>query len=423
IGSAAGRSQETQPEVTERPGVRLLYDEGVDWTYAEIIVEVVSAAKQAYETLFPAAAKQEIQVHVRQARDWFESVVTDREDEIHVYLGPKGMGEHFRADAGPVGILCIAVAELYNPRRVPGLDRYLAHRHLVPAVGDATGLIQLLQSSPTAPADDGAPMMALMAQPEYAAVHPDFAAAAALAAIEEKLGLEGLQRLIAGLPAAAGDPLAAIRQTATAQSADLAAAFVSCDRANALALEADGTCLIASFGGDEPLTRVPNATLATLSAPLPLRASMVWGMSRSNEWATDGRLSLKLHARDRTRWGELSIHDPDWRFKDWRRFSKFEMDLKFVSAAPQRIRVFLHDDVGYSHGTVLMFEAIVQPGESHHIEYALDPDALKGQPAVRARYFGGFRAGEVAGLEVIMDDAPPPMTLYIDNLRLTPRGA
>jgi hypothetical protein len=29
----------------------------------------------------------------------------------------------------------------------------------------------------------------------------------------------------------------------------------------------------------------------------------------------------------------------------------------------------------------------------------------------------------VAGLEVIMDDAPPPMTLYIDNLRLTPRGA
>ncbi|MFQ5808013.1 MAG: hypothetical protein ACE5JM_00210, partial [Armatimonadota bacterium] len=141
------------------------------------------------------------------------------------------------------------------------------------------------------------------------------------------------------------------------------------------------------------------------------------------EWATDGTLSLKLNARERTRWGALCIHDPDWRFKDWRRFSKFEMDLKLVSEAPQRIRVFLHDDGGYSHGTVLMFEAIVQPGESHHIVYPLDADTLKGQRAVRARYFGGFRAGEVAGLAIIMDDAPPPMMLYIDNLRLTPRGA
>jgi hypothetical protein len=150
---------------------------------------------------------------------------------------------------------------------------------------------------------------------------------------------------------------------------------------------------------------------------------MEWAMSRSNEWATDGRLSLKLDARRQRRWGELCIHDPDWRLKDWRRFSDFEMDLRLVSEAPQRIRVFLHDDVGYSHGAVLLFEATVQPGESHHIAYALNADTLKGERAVRARYFGGFRASEVAGLEVIMDDAPPPMALYIDNLRLTPRGA
>ena len=131
-------------ETIERPGVKLLYSEGIDWAHAEIMADVIGTAKEAYEAVFPGLAKQEIRVYLRVARDYFESVVTDRDDEIYVYMGGKGFGEYFRADAGPLGILCTALAELYNPGRIPGLDRYMAHRHLIPAATAASGFGVLL---------------------------------------------------------------------------------------------------------------------------------------------------------------------------------------------------------------------------------------------------------------------------------------
>jgi len=421
-GAGAVLAQPQGMETVERPGVKLQYGEGVDWAYSEIMADVVCAAKQAYEGILPGLAKQEIRVYLRPARDWYESVVTDRRQEIHVYIGPKGIGEHFRADAGPVGILCTAVAELYNPRRIPGLDRYMAHRHLVPTAADETGFEVLLLATATAPAEDGEPMLGIMSSPEYAAVHPDFAAVAALLATEERLGLEGLKALLAALPTAAQDPFAALRQAAVAKEPALAQAFEAYKEASTPVLQHDGTCLIASFERDEPVKRAPAGALATVSEPLVLCVSYGWNRAKSTDWATDGTMSLKLTAGQPGRWGGMSLHDPDWRLKDWRRFSKFEMDLKMEAAAAARIRVFLHDDVGYSHGMITVFEAIVQPGEAHHVAYALDADGLKGGPAVRAKYFEDFRTAEMAGLQVMVDEAAPPFTLYIDDLRLTPRN-
>ncbi len=423
LTSTAGSvlAQKQGMEAIERPGVRLFYGEGVDWAQAEIMAEVIGMAKQAYEGVFPGLAKPEIHVYLRLARDYHESIVTDRRETIYVYTGPKGIGEYFRADAGPVGILCTAVAELYNPSRIPGLDRYMAHRHLVPAATGATGFSVLLLANATAPAEDGEPMLEVMSNPEYTAVHPDFAAVRVLLAIEQQLGLDALKSLLTAIPAQAEDPFVAFGQAAVAKEPALGALVEAYTQASMPPLQPDGTCLIASFEPDEPVKRAPGGALATVTDPLILCVSYGWSRSKSNDWATDGTMSLKLTTDNAGRWGGMSVYDPDWRFKDWRRFSRFEMDLKMEGPGPARIRVFLHDDVGYSHGMIVPFEAIVQPGEEHHVAYALDAEGLKGTKTVRAQYFESFRPGEVAGLHIMVDEADPPFTLYLDNIRLTPR--
>ncbi|MFQ6096725.1 MAG: hypothetical protein ACE5O2_03295 [Armatimonadota bacterium] len=116
-------AQDVALKTVQSPGVMLLYAQDVDETYPAPIADVVSVAKQTIEGLFPDLAKEEIRVYVNPAGGWYESTVTDRRDSIYVHLGQKGIGEHFRADAGPVGILCMAVAELYNPRRTAPSSR------------------------------------------------------------------------------------------------------------------------------------------------------------------------------------------------------------------------------------------------------------------------------------------------------------
>ena len=94
-------------------------------------------------------------------------------------------------------MLCEAVVELHNPQRIAGLDRYLAHRHLVPAVVEELGPWAIPSDTSTPMAADGEDMLELIADPTYASMHPNYAATAALYIIEDALGFDGLQALIA----------------------------------------------------------------------------------------------------------------------------------------------------------------------------------------------------------------------------------
>jgi RNA polymerase sigma factor (sigma-70 family) len=408
----------------ERPGVTVRCDEAADETLCGTIADVVSIAKGALERGFPHLGEKHIQVRVAPVRGgWYESTITDRRDTIYVQSGRKGIGEHFRADAGPLGLLCEAVAELYNPRRIPGLDRYLTHCHLVPAVMDELGPDPIPSTNATSLATDGSAMLEAITDEAYAPMHPDFAAVAALLAIQDKLGLEALKTLVAGLPQDAGDPFATLREGVVARDPTLAEAFRTYDEANQLELGDDGTCLIASFEEDEIVTIAGSHPLGALHAPLVIRPNFRLQTAQTDEWATDGTMSLKFQRDRAVPWITVGIWDPDWRFKDWRRFSRFDMDLMVLSARPERIRVRLHDDVSHGHGQVYLFNDTVRPGESVHISYPLSEDSLRGDRTYEAAHFDGrFRASGVTSLEVMFVDPATPVVLYIDNLRLTPRA-
>lgn len=273
----------------ERDGVKLSYEAGVNEAYLEPVAEVVSVAKTTMDDLFPEMAGEEVGVYVRPAVNWYENTVSDRRNAVHIRLGPKGLGEAFRGDAGPVGILCQAVAELYNPRRVPGLDRYLAHRYLVEAVRDRLGLEVLPREKATPLAEDGEAMLALLTDHVYALVHPDVAAAAALAGIEDRLGWDGLRSLLSEIPEDVEDPFAVLREAALRVDAELAAAFDYHDAAKELPVRNDGTAMIASFEQGEEFTAVETHPLAPAYAPLWLVFGGPFTVSRSDEWARMGR--------------------------------------------------------------------------------------------------------------------------------------
>jgi hypothetical protein len=421
VGTAA-IPQEVAAGAVERAGVEVLCEQGANEAYVEPITDVVSTAKEAIEALFPGLAKEQILVHIHPAPGYYESTVTDRRDTIHVNLGEKGLGEFFRPDAGPVGVLCQAVAELYNPQRLPGLDRYVTHRYLVPAVLDELGPAPLPVGAVRAAAEDGAAMLELMADPAYAPVHPDFAAVAALVAIEDEIEPEGLSALITSIPDGAEDPFASLREAAVAKEPALAEAFQAYDEATQLELEEDGSCLIASFEEDEIVSQAWQP-LATLDDPLPLIPSVEFEMSQSDEWATDGELCLKLHVDKPRRWSNVRLSDPDWKFKDWTQFSAFEMDVMVEGEERQDLNVWLFDDVGLGHGIVIILRQMIQPGQPCHIRFPLNRTSLSGGRSDHTGYFEPpFRASEVACLSVMLRSPTRPVTLYLDNLRLIPRA-
>ncbi|MGD8240784.1 MAG: sigma-70 family RNA polymerase sigma factor, partial [Armatimonadota bacterium] len=406
----------------DAPGVALRHHDDADPLLCTLITDVISIAKAALERALPQAETKDMRVYVVDQQGWYETTTTNRRDTIYIQPGAKGIGEYYRADAGPVGILCQAVAELYNPERIPGLERYLTHAHLVPAVTEALGPAPIPTTNATPLAADGAEMLDIITSDDYAPVHPDFAAVVALRAMEEELGLDGLRALLAEIPADAEDPFAALREAAVARDPALSDAFWARDEADALLLEPDGTCLITSFEDDMAFTTAPRHPLGILHAPLVLRPHPRLPLSQSPEWGADGMLSLKFTGDAVQAWMTMGLWDPDWKFKDWRRFSKFEMDFMIESPRPERFRIRLHDDVWHGHGQVYVFNGTVQPGEMVHIDYPLNRETLRGARTWESPYFDGrFRASEVTNIEFMFTDPAAPITLYIDNLRLTPR--
>jgi hypothetical protein len=263
-------------------------------------------------------------------------------------------------------------------------------------------------------------MLELMTDGAYASVHPDFAAVGVWLAIEDRLKLEGLTELLAGIPADAQDPLDALRRAAIAKDPALAPAFEAYDEAIRPDLQEDGSWLIASFEPDEIVSRVSSYPLAALHDPLVLVPGVEFEVSQTDEWATHGTQSLKLHAERPREYASVSFGDPDWKYNDWTKFAAFEMDLRVEADQPQDVNVWLHDDPGYGHGTVILFHQIIQPGVPCHVACPLNPTSLRGEKSSQGYYFGtGFRASEVASLAVMLRNPTGPVTLYLDNIRLT----
>ncbi len=411
------------PGTVIRPGVRLRHDPQIEGDLCTAIADVVSVAKQTLDAVLPDLAGDEVRVCVLPTTSWHESTGTDRRDTILLRVSEHGFGELLRADAGPVGMLCQAVAELHNRQRVPGLDRFLAHRYLAPAVMDQLGADVISGRHPTPLADDGPGMLEVITGDSYTPVHPDFAAVKALAAVEDALGLDGFRELLRGLPATTPDPFAALRRAALQADPALVGAFAAYDEALDIGLEDDGTHLVASFEPDEIVRGVYAHPLRSMFERLVLVVSPEFEMSQSDDWSTHGTHSLRLQSDNPQPGMQATIADPDWKLKDWRRFSKFEMDLMLVAETRQEVAVGLMDDVGGAHRHVTMFRGTVLPDAPVHIAYDIDLERL-GDPeqAQSGGFTGPFRIDEVC---LLWTNLPQPrgraVTLYIDNLRLTPR--
>jgi hypothetical protein len=412
------------PEVMALPGVRLCRDKRVDDHLCEQVVDVVQTAKQAYEGLFPELAKKEIRVCALPATSWHENLATNRRDTIYLRVRDNEFGEAMRADAGPVGMLCQAVAELYNPGRFPGLDRLMAHRHLVPAVIRKLGPGILASPDATPLAADGPDMLGLLTGDAYAPRHPDFAAARALMAIEDRLGFDTLRALPREVPADLRPDFDGVRAAAIVRDPALTSAFDPYDGATYIEFGDDGTHLVASFEPDETVRTVAAHPLRSVAESVVVTASPGFEVSPSDEWAAQGTQSLRVHAEKPRADMRVCLADPDWQLKDWRRFLSFEMSLMLKADQPEQVRVLLLDDIGGAHAQIPVVPGtVLEPGMPTPIRIDIDLPWLTGQAQFESECFlTPFRATEAASLYI---DFPhptgQPVTLFIDNLRVGER--
>jgi hypothetical protein len=304
---------------------------------------------------------------------------------------------------------------------VAGFNRFVAHRYLVPAVqGELPP--DLLADHRKLPvlAQDGPEMLTAMSAPAYAPVHPDFAAVAALCAVDKALGVEGLRKLLDAIPAEAEDPFEALREAAVKEAPALAEAFVSHDEAMRLEVDEQGSCVIASFEPGETIRQAP--PLRTVMDTLLLILSPQNRWSLSDEWSTDGTQSLKVEADVGAPWMSVVINDADWKYKDWRRFSEFSFDFMIVSPEPQYIVFCTQDHPTCGHGGLAFFQGMVEPGEAQHVSFPLNEESLRGGQDMDATYFSGaFRSDSVSRIYIGLNRPQQPITLYLDSLRLTPK--
>jgi len=415
-------SQGQEGNLIQKPGVTLLAEDDVRPAYPGGVASVVAAARAAFEELFPELAPEAIQVFVNAAPGFHEYTTTDRAEVIYVTVGDKGLGEVWRPDAGPVAILCESVVELCNVWRLPGFERYVAHRYLIPAVIDELGTDALPNARLAGGVEDPTGLFAVVTDPVYASAHPDYAAARALLEIDDQLGLDGLRELIYDLPEGAADPLSLLTEAAAAQNVALADAFEMYDAATTFEADEEGSCLIASFEEDEPLASDPHTTVPDVRE-LPLTYSRTFELSQSAEWATDGELSLKLSSPGSDIHLSAHIIDADWKYADWTRFSRFEMDLLLVADEPRKLGVYASDHMSLGHGHICIWrDVMAQPGEEYHISLQLTPDTLSGEAGWSVKHFDGkVRAREIADLYVQFPPPSGPFTLYVDNIRLVLR--
>jgi tetratricopeptide (TPR) repeat protein len=201
----------------------------------------------------------------------------------------------------------------------------------------------------------------------------------------------------------------------------LADAFALYEQAMTLETDEEGWCIVASFEGDEQVI-IDGRRAISAVGELPLVCSAAFAVAPTDEWATHGEHSLRLTADKIHGYMTARIADPDWRFKDWTRFSRLEMDLLLEADEPQELCVLAADDVWEGHGRIPIHRLHLPPGEELHISLELTPDTLAGEPAWNVPYFdGSARAKEIADLFVQVPRPTGPFTLYLDGIRFALR--
>ena len=403
-------------------GVGGMIEDGVPTVYADGVPAVVSVAKAKLDELFPELMLEQVQVHINTAPGHFDHTTTDRIGTIYVTVGRNGIGEKHRPDAGSVAILCEALMELYNPWRLPGFERYVAHRYLVPAVVAELGTDALPDSGTTGDPDDPTGLAAIVADPLCASAHPDYAATWALMMVDSRSGFEAAKTLVYDLPEDALDPFGLLREAAVAADPELGNVFSIRDAATALEVDEEGWCVVASFEEDEPFTRSARRDVVGVGE-VPMAIVMGLDAETTQEWSTHGDWSLRLTTEAPTSYMSAHIVDTDWRFKDWTRFSQLELDLMLEADEPQLVCVYANDDVWQGHGRMAIMErTLVAPGEEVHISVPLTPEALAGERNYSVPYFDGqLRDREIANIYIQLPSPTGPFTLYVDGIRLLPR--
>ena len=392
--------------ITDLAGVDLRATRATDPQLAWTIASICSTAWSVYHDQLGLTGPDVVDVNLSTTEGFHPSVVTDRQRVVHVvYSRQFGIGELQRLYPKPVGTLCKAVAELFSPHRVPGLERYLSALWAIPAVADSVGEAAWQPAYPYRDEDGETLFRARGEEAGFLPEHPDWAAAHALCEVADALGPEWLAQQLQALNvdgAAAFDRLA---DAAVAEDPALAEALAPYREATALQLEADGSLLISSFETDDEVglfTRQAGATLGV-----------------SEEWATDGRRCgvFEFQFGD---WPTIARFDEDWRYKDWSGFGSLELDVHNPGDADVVLVFAAHDAPDRGHGW-LRREWRLGPGETQHCVFTLQPPGMEAPWNDAVYWEGRSRLAEISQFALFLS-APPqlPATLWVDDIRLCP---
>ncbi len=119
----------------------------------------------------------------------------------------------------------------------------------------------------------------------------------------------------------------------------------------------------------------------------------------------------------------LILSDPDWKYGDWTRFTRCQMDLRYEGVGPATVYAYAFDSSSRAHANLQLSTGRMEPGAVRHVSTELTGGLLsQASPTTDEHYDGAFRAREVAGLQITVHKPAGPFTLYVDNIRLTPRA-
>jgi len=393
--------------VTDLPGVDVRTTATVAPVVAWATARVCGVAARVCRDDLALDGPDPVRVFISTTDEHWSSVVTDRESAVYVvYNEQAGIGEQERNYPGPVGILCQATAELFNPQRLPGLERYVSAMHGVPAVWESEAETAWPRPYPYLRNDGPATFEERCADDATLAEHPDWAAACALWQTVEALGLPWLTQR---LPALHGERRAGfeeLRLAAIAADPALEAAFAPWQQATDLTPRADGSLLLTSFETE--------AEMDVLGYQAGVR------LSPCEEWATDGKQSLAVSFVGPTQWPMLAAFEEDWRYGDWSGFSALEVDVRNPGDRPVRLwcEAFDAPDRGHAHlGTTVE----LGPGQERRCSLGLQSAAAAAPWRTSVHYDGQPRLSEIAGLLLcVPGPTEAPATLWLDNVRLRP---
>jgi len=407
-GSALAQDGQAPPydgeHITDLAGLDLQATKDIDVVLAWQIATICDNAARAYRGL-GLVGPEVVTVKVSATQGPHPSVVTDRRSTLYVsYLaGGAGIGEWTRKYPQPVGILCKAVAELFNPHRVPGLERTLSALVAVPAVARAVGEGAWERPYDYAALDGAEVFNTQCGDAALLAEHPDWAAASAVSQLLDQLGTEWLVQQLGGLQVDRAAALAELRKAAVAAEPTLDDLFQPWDLATDLRLEPDGSLVLSSFeaDGDE--------------AMFPVRQQAV--VTRSTEWATDGQRCGVFTFNGPGDWPSVGLREEDWRYKDWSRFASLEFDVRNPSATDATLRCAAFDTPDRGHGHIQK-TFVIGAGEEKHCVVRLDPPPE--WPWQTAVYWEGHtRLAEMCQLLFFLPAGHQlPLTLWVDDIRL-----